>query len=279
MFVYNQFEEAEKDIKANAPPTLYKYRTWENDFHKKIITETEVWFAHPHTLNDPYDLRPPYNFIADNIDWDAAKIKITDAGRAIEPHLSDEELNVEVEKRMEDIKNDPIAYFQKNRKDYLLDKTRYDNIGVLSCCSSYQNEAMWAHYGNNHCGFAVGFNTVELARTLNCTLGYVNYNDKPIDYHILGNNEGLLNDEIFQKSTKWSYEEELRFITVGIGIYRQRANKYPLTAVNEIILGMTTSKQVEEEIIASAKENLPNIPIYKVETNPDKFGLKKTQIL
>lgn len=279
MFVYNQFEEVEKDIEAKTPPILYKYRTWENCFHKKIITESEVWFAHPHTLNDPYDLRPPYKFIADNIDWETAKRKIAAAGRAIEPHLSDEELKVEVEKRMIDIKKDPIAYFQKNRKDYLLDKTRFDNIGVFSCCSSYQNEAMWAHYGNNRSGFVVGFNTVELARTLNCTLGYVNYDDKPIEYNILGNNEGLLNDEIFQKSAKWSYEEELRFITVGIGIYRQRANKYPITAVNEIILGMTTSKPVEKEIIAAAKKNLPNIPIYKVETNPDQFGFKKTRIL
>jgi hypothetical protein len=276
MFAYNQFKEAEKDIEAKAPPTIYKYRTWENNFHKKIITETEVWFAHPFTLNDPYDIRPPYNFIVDDIDWDTAKRKITEAGRAREPYLSDEELNDEVEKRMIDIKKAPIDYFQKNRKDYLLDETHYDNIGVLSCCCSYESEAMWAHYGNNHSGFAIGFNTVELARTLECTLGYVNYSNKPIDYYILGNNKGLLRNEIFQKSEKWSYEEELRFITVGIGIFRQRASKYPLTAINEIILGMTTSKQVEEEIIESSKVNLPNIPIYKVETNSDQFGFKKT---
>jgi hypothetical protein len=278
MYIYNQFEEAEKGIEAKMPPILYKYRTWENDFHKKIITEAEVWFAHPHTLNDPYDIRPPYNFIADNIDWVAAKIKIIEAGRLIEPNLSDKELNNEVEKRIVAIKKDPIAYFQKNRRDYLLDKTRFDRIGVLSCCSSYQNEAMWAHYGNNHSGFVVGFKTVELARTLDCTCGYVNYSDKPIDYHILGNNEGLIYDEIIQKSTKWSYEEEFRFISAGIGINRQRANKYPLTAVNEIIIGLTTSKQIEEEIMLAAKENLPNISIYKIETNPDQFGFKKTQI-
>src|SRR5690242_8349749 len=170
MKVYSLFDEVVKDIEAKTPPIIYKYRTWENDLHKKIITDNEVWFAHPHTLNDPYDIRPPYNFVADNIDWEAAKIKIKEAGRAIEPYLSEDELNSEVEKRLLQIKNDPISYFQKNRKDYLLDKTHYDNIRLLSCCSSFSNEAMWAHYGNNHCGFDVGFNTVELARTLNCTL-------------------------------------------------------------------------------------------------------------
>ncbi len=217
--------------------------------------------------------------IAEGINWEIARNKIKEAGKTFEPYLSDEELNVEVEKRINDIKKDPISYFQKNRKNYILDKSHYDNIGVLSCCSSFQNEAMWAHYGNNHNGFAIGFNTVELARTLNCTVGYVDYNDKPIDYHILGNNEGLLNAEIFQKSTNWSYEEELRFITVGIGIYRGRANKYSLSAVNEIVFGMTTSKQVQDEIIEIAKIMLPNIPIYKVETNADQFGFSKTQIV
>jgi len=77
-------------------------------------------------------------------------------------------MNVEVEKRLIEIKNGPTTYFKKNRNGYLLNKTHYDNIGILSCCSSYQNEAMWVHYGNNHYGFAVGFNAVELARTLNC---------------------------------------------------------------------------------------------------------------
>jgi len=42
---------------------------------------------------------------------------------------------------------------------------------------------------------------------------------------------------------------------------------------------MTTSKQVENEITEIAKINLPNIPIYKVETNADQPGFKKALIL
>jgi len=196
MKIYKSFEEVEKEIKEQTPPIIYKYRTWENDFHKKILTENEVWFAHPHTLNDPYDIRPPYNFITENIDWDLASQKILDAISFFEPHLSKEELSIQVEKRISEIKESPISYFQKNRKDYLLESSHYDSLGVFSCCSSFKNEAMWAHYGNNHNGFAIGFKTVELARTLNCTLGYVDYNDKPIDYYVFGNNEGLLKSEI-----------------------------------------------------------------------------------
>lgn len=278
MSINNLFEEVENDIKENTPPIIYKYRTWENNSHKKIITENQVWFAHPHTLNDPHDIRPPYNFIIDNIDWSAVKRRIIAAARSFQPLLSDEQLSLEVEKRLIQIKNNPVEYFQNNRSEYLLDKTRYDNIGVFSCCSSFSNEVMWAHYGGNHNGLAVGFNTVELARTLSCTLGYVDYNDNPIDYQIFGNNKGLIAKEIFRKSTKWSYEEEIRFITVGIGKNQSKAITYPLNAASEIVFGIKTSKDIQEEIISIAKEKLPNIPFYKLKLNSNQYGFSKIKL-
>lgn len=105
-------------------------------------------------------MRPPYNFVADNINWDSARDKIRKAGRAFEPHLTDRELENEVEIRVKQIKADPIGYFQKNRGEYVLEKSHYDQIGVFSCCTSSQNESMWAHNGNNHCGFAVDQNVI-----------------------------------------------------------------------------------------------------------------------
>lgn len=278
MKIYNFFEEVELEIEATTPLVIYKFRNWENDFHKKIITENEAWFAHPNSLNDPYDIRPPYNFIANKIDLNVARRKIKEAGKSIYPDLSEEKLDIEVEKRIIEIQNDPVSYFQKNRKDYLHNIANFNNIGVFSCCSSFSNEAMWAHYGNNHYGFALGFNTVELARTLNCWIGHVKYCDKPIDYNILGDNVGLVEKEIFQKSTKWSYEEEVRFLTLAIQNDESRARKFPINAVKEIVFGMTTSIQVQDEIISIAKEKLSGIPCYKVETNPDQFGFRKIQI-
>lgn len=278
MKIYNNFEEVEQEISENTPRIIYKYRSWENDFHKKIITENEVWFAHPNTLNDPYDTKPPYNFRFENIDWEVLRNRMKVIGREEEPFLSDEKLEIEVEKRMVEIKKDPNSYFANNRKEYILDETNYDKIGVFSCCSSFSNEAMWAHYGNNHNGFAIGFNTVELARALNCIVGPVDYSNEPIVYKILENNDDSTDDEIFKKSTKWSYEEELRFVTLGIGVNRSRANKYPSNSVNEIVFGLTTSKEVQDEIIEIAKDKLPNIPIYKVEINPNQFGFNKRQI-
>lgn len=137
---------------------------------------------------------------------------------------------------------------------------------------------MWAYYGNNHSGFAIGFNTVELAREINSTLGYVDYDDTPIDYHIMGNNEGILEAEIFKKSAKWSSEQELRFATVGIGVYRQRSQKFNVTAVEEIVLGITTSHETEESIVKEASISLPGISINKLQTKTDSYGFDKVKL-
>lgn len=278
MTVYNNFEEVAQEISEKTPPVIYKYRDWEKEFHKTIITKRELFFAQPHSLNDPYDVRPPYNFIVPEINIEEARKKIRDAGRAIEPDLSEEQLEQEVEIRLKSIMQDPVKYFKRNRMDHVLDSSRYDSIGVLSFCSSFDNEPMWAHYGNNHNGFAVGFNTVRLARALNCTVGLVDYNDTPLDYHIMGDNSGLLEKELFRKSTKWKPEQEIRFLTIGVGLYRDRTNTFPTEAVEEIVFGLSTSKQVQDEIIEAANQVIPGTNFYKIAVKADAFGFEKERI-
>ena len=282
MNLYSSFDEVEKDINDKTPRIIYKFRNWENEFHKKILTEREVWFAHPHSLNDPHDLRPPYNFIVENIDWDRAKFEMKEAGRIIDSHLSEEDLDQEVENRLNDLKKDPIDYFLRNLKDFYSDTAYFDSIGVFSCCTSFSNEAMWANYGNDHRGFALGFNTIELARPLNCGLCLVNYDDKPIDYQIFGSREDNLdrmNTEIYQKSTKWRYEEEIRFFTYGIGINRNRSSIFPVEALEEIIFGLYTSTSVIDEIIKIVSVTYPKVSLFKVAVNPTGIGLIKTSLI
>lgn len=278
MTVYNNFEEVAQDVAEKTPPIIYKYRDWEKDFHKTIITKRELYFAQPHTLNDPYDVRPPYNFIVPDINIEVARNRIREAGRAMQPELTDEQLEKEVEIRLQSIVQDPVRYFKRNRMDHVLDSSRYDTIGVLSFCSAFDNESMWAHYGNNHNGFAIGFNTVRLARALNCTVGVVEYNDTPLDYYIMGENSGLLEKELFRKSTKWQSEQEIRFLTVGVGLYRNRVNNFPEEAVEEIVFGLNTSKHAQEEIIAVANQSIPGTTFYKLVVKADAFGFDKEKV-
>jgi len=278
MKTYYLFEEIENEILQFLPPIIYKYRNWEDNWHKKVILNHELWFAHPHSLNDPYDVRPPYNFIVSEIDRGSLENQLRIAGRALEPHLTSIELEAEVKKKIKAIELDPIGYFRKNRLEMIQDSYHYDGIGVLSMCSTCDNEAMWAHYGNNNCGFAVGFDTKELARTLNCYFGLVDYQDDPIDYYIFGNNEGILETELFRKSTKWKVEDEIRFITIRIGSDKSRANVFPGKVVKEIIFGLNTSQDVIDEIFKIATGLFPQAKFYKLNINVDSYGYSKSKL-
>lgn len=39
------------------PDIVYKYRDWENELHKTIITDRKVYFAEPTSFEDPLDCK------------------------------------------------------------------------------------------------------------------------------------------------------------------------------------------------------------------------------
>jgi len=46
------------DMGIEEPPKmLFKYRDWENPFHKNILSKREIWFSHIDDLNDPLEFR------------------------------------------------------------------------------------------------------------------------------------------------------------------------------------------------------------------------------
>lgn len=275
---YMNFEDIEKEVRENVVPIVYKYRTWDNDLHKKIITNREVWFAHPFTLNDPYDVRPPYNIINNDIDWNVFKEQLKAIGKEVEKGITEGELEAEVNVRLNEAKTDPVKYFTKNRTQYILEEKNYNHIGIFSCCTSGLNEPMWAHYGNNHSGFAVGFDTVAISKALSCGFGYVNYDDTPIDYIIMGDNSGTLENEMYQKSKRWTSEEELRFVTAGVGFYRERTSNFPPDAVKEVLVGMDTSEKIVKELSNEIQNSIGSIPVFRVGRKANQYGFEKVQI-
>ncbi len=50
------------------PKKLYKYRMWENAFHKTVLTDNELFFSSPKRFNDPYDCGLPFRQHTDNSD-------------------------------------------------------------------------------------------------------------------------------------------------------------------------------------------------------------------
>jgi hypothetical protein len=49
-------------MKNGIPQVVYKYRDWNNPFHKNILLHNEIYLASPKDFNDPFDCRIPMNF-------------------------------------------------------------------------------------------------------------------------------------------------------------------------------------------------------------------------
>ena len=94
----------------------------------------------------------------------------------------------------------------------------------------------------------------------------------------MGDNSGLLEKELFRKSTKWLSEQEIRFLTVGVGLYRERINIFPVEAVEEVVFGLNTSKKTQDEVISAANQTLPGISFYKISVRANDFGFDKEKL-
>lgn len=52
-----KIEQKTLEEMTGLPEVVYKYRDWNNNFHKKIITNREVFFAAPTSFEDPLDCK------------------------------------------------------------------------------------------------------------------------------------------------------------------------------------------------------------------------------
>lgn len=44
------------------PKILYKYREWTDCFHRKMITDFELFYSSPKSFNDPFDFQIRYQY-------------------------------------------------------------------------------------------------------------------------------------------------------------------------------------------------------------------------
>lgn len=280
-YIFDDFEEVEESIKKLAPKTIYKYREdWNNVYHKELITKQSLWFTAPRNLNDPYDIRTPVRFDFSEINHPIFFQKLQAIHKADNPNVAftDSDIRVICENKLDQIKQDPKSYFEKNYHD-IRNGEIYDRVGLFSCTTDALNETMWAHYGNNNAGFVVGFNTVELARNLQYSIGPVNYSDEVPLYSFIHPKMDADFGTFFLKSKKWHYEQEFRFFTINDDSTFHRAKKYSIDCVTEFLLGISFPVDKKAEFICEVRKLFSKeIPVYQVKTKVSGFGLEKNLI-
>lgn len=220
---------------------LYKYRSLDT-FGKRMISEGEMYFAAPSTLNDPLDCAFFFDAILRAID------KNTDGNLSAA-------LN-EVAARIFD---DRVT--GKSEGVFRAIENRISQAGILSLSLTVTDPLMWSHYARGHTGISIGidgqyfeelpeseFQRNQLIGSFGVSYEATPRFDKVITKYIeneLCGRRPIDIDHLFvdvlapvltTKSLDWKYEREVRVVRHVVGPV-----SIPKIAIKEVILGRETS--------------------------------------
>ena len=251
------------DFNEHFPETVYKYRDWDNENHKKIITSQELFFPSFESLNDPFDGKLPFMFDNSGIDKKTYKKEL----RKNNPF---EYNNLTKNKIDEKYRNFQSGKDWKSMLKYHIEFVN-SIYGIMSLSESATITPMWAHYGNNHSGIAIGFNLFELHKIVQGTISRIKYTEEPVKIPF-GNTEDIYSYQnlFFTKSPEWSYEKEIRILKTHFSNKKIQLNK---NTISEIVFGMNAEAKNIEEIKSITNKNFENVTFFKVYKNNKKSVL------
>ncbi len=260
--VLSSFTEASKIF----PKIVYKYRVWDTEEHKTILTDRLVWFAAPSSFPDPLDCKNP-------IRYDLLSKK-----QVYEIYLlSSKENNVNYSRQQH--RKDARDWAKKNllkNKEHLnkieIESSNDFNsrVGILSLTANPANKYMWEKYSQNHSGFVVGFNPLIAFKYFGGGRK-VEYVDKlPIIYpRPINEFMKQIELQVYYKLNKWYSEEEYRVQKFDFinPFDEYRKVNLPPEAYSEIIFGAKINPVAKNEIISTVKEIMPHIKLKQAQLN------------
>lgn len=257
------------------PVTVYKFRDWTNNYHKKIL-DGEIFFSSPLDFNDPFDcnISIDYSNLQNN-----HELQLKFFNSFVDRHnknFTHQQKLAEVNRLITEGRfNDPvwIEWQAKTTRRQL-----GQDLGVFCLTRSKDNILLWSHYANSHRGFCVGFESKQLfyeCLQQGIKGGDVVYSiEYPIINPLMDLFEQIIN-QTYIKSHFWFYEQEYRLsklYSVGKIFHISKS------CFKEITLGCEISNAHRQEIVEFFKNEFPKIPIYQAVTIRNKFELTFEQI-
>ncbi|HNP18602.1 MAG TPA: DUF2971 domain-containing protein [Fulvivirga sp.] len=253
------------------PDTLYKFRDWNNKYHRELLHKQIAFFASPKSFNDPFDCKIPIRYDIEperqleDIYYSVAK--------ACYPNASVDEIRNFAKKQVIEGSISPTS-FKKNDSEYF--KNLDSRMGIFSLTQHNDDILMWGHYANAHSGFCVGFDSSELLKIENVDyLGKVGYHSDFPTILPKGNLTENFEKQIFSKWDKWSYEDEFRLTKNHID---DRKIMLPKKAFKEIILGYNMNLTERRKLIQLVNKKHIGIKIYEAKPHKDRFKIEISRI-
>ena len=255
-----------------APAFLYKYYK-DQSLNLDSVMSNKMWYSAPCNFNDAFDCDVAINeqAIFNNI------LPTISSGRPVRKGSP-------VWIQCKGILHKQITILQK------LFANQKISMGITCLSEAPDSILMWSHYANNHRGFCVAYNLLDLNQKLHFSAVPVFYTQDRVCLQSLSLDRDKLDKEtmrlfiksITSKSTDWSYEKEWRIIRdeAACGPKWNDKNKEALLDTippSSIILGCCASDELTSALMQHCQNH--KIPLYKMEKDPLLYRLNKKNIL
>jgi len=256
---------------------LYKYRDWAVNKHKRILSHNEIFLASPSSLNDPLDCKIQIRFDkgteqgAFDMALRVVKYENPELDDLEQRKLAQEVVDKGIWKKPRNIEAQAQFHRQKIGRDF----------GVCSFSKNRNINLVWTHYGAQHYGFCVGFNSAKLIEELKnhiflstgliIDFHSVNYvKEFPfIDAYGCSNSDNLIT-VLTTKASPWKYEEEFRLILIN---GTNRAVRLTDSVIQEVIFGIRMKDEHKEEIIEILKTKKAKIKLLQAKLTERSFEI------
>ena len=273
-------------IEFEEPPTppalLYKYLS--PDRIGNVLENRTVRFTQLLNTNDSFEVRATFRqfagprfiqmmekFVRDKITEDhinkklsskLAEIGLGHLPLPLAKTLFKNKIGKDITEYMKDEIKSRLPSIQGALNKYKKPEEFLNELGASLLCFSlsetYSSAPMWAHYGANHSGFAIEFDTSngwfqQNKDTTKSRLQKVNYLDGQLDEPLDDPNAAFIS-----KTLDWSYEKEWR-VYCGIGDAERtlgsaadpiHLTSFPVDAVKSIIVG----QKAADDTVAAIKD-------------------------
>lgn len=256
---------------------IYKYRDWSDCYHRRLLSDNEIFFASPGSLNDPFDSKIPIRF--DKGDEQKVFEMALRGIKRMHPSLGEEEqleLAKEILKKgsWHDPRNiEAQTEFQRQKIDR--------DFGVCSFSNAKNINLVWAHYGAHHYGFCIGFNVSFLIKELKnniysstrliIDLYPVKYVEKfpHIDAFENSNVDNLIT-VLTTKAKPWEYEQESRLILLNGTNRTVNLSDY---VIQEVILGIRMKDKHKDEIAQILINKKNKVKLFQAKIAENSFDI------
>ncbi len=261
---------------------LYKFRDWNDKYHKRILTESELFFSSADSFNDPFDgrLSLDYSNYTEKDWYKGYKFQL----QRDNPHTNNSKIEKMVQEWMgKKLYKNPHHF--KRHKEFVYNRNK-KKFGIISLSGTNSEILLWSHYAASHTGFCVGFNKEKLNDYRISALNKfdflydcfkVEYSKEypTLDAKKLDDDQNYVLKPLIIKSDKWVYEKEFRLILIN---GTNKAMTLGKDIFENIVLGAKISQTHRTEIIEIAQNNFPKINIFQANICEDRYDIELSRI-